>query len=462
MCGVNVEEDRPASQAESIDASWGGPGLLRAIASEIGLLDLSGLDPGGLHEIVAASRLVERSVAGLLVQAGRRADELAADGAGPGAEGTLSGAGEVAASAVRAEAARAGAAVDLPSFAAALSSGSIGTGHLDAVARALGQASDSERSELVGWGDALLDAARRLSVDSFSRHLSRAVQRIKDRVGTSREPVRSELRLWQGRDGVGRLAGSLSPEDFERISSRVAAEMAASCRRSDSSAEVADGQVAPVVLDERLAARALVDLVSGAGVSSVGRPSLTLVVDAATLLDGAHNGTVCETGGGLPVPVETARRCACDAVIRKVVLDGRRVPVDVGRRFRTATDAQWAALRSMYTGCGWFGCDRPLHWCQAHHVIEWSPPANGSTDLANLVPLCSRHHHLAHEGGWRLVLDADRALHLHQPDGTRWRTARPDRLTAGGNCPPPADNRSASHAGAVACPSPAATGWAAA
>lgn len=103
----------------------------------------------------------------------------------------------------------------------------------------------------------------------------------------------------------------------------------------------------------------------------------------------------------------------------------------VGRRSRTATDAQWAALRSMYTGCGWFCCDRPLDWCQAHHVVEWSPPANGPTDLANLIPLCSRHHHLAHEGGWRLVLDADRALHLHQPDGARWRTARPDRLTAG-------------------------------
>ncbi len=439
MCGVAVETEGRTGEAEPIDASWGGPGLLRAIAGEIGLLDLSGLDPGALHEIVAASRLVQRSVAGLLVRAAQRADELAAGGTGPGVEGTLTGAGEVAASAVRAEAARAGAASDLPSFAEALSSGSIGTGHLDAVARALGQASDSERSELVGQGDALLDAAQRLSVDSFGRHLSRALLRIKERVGTSREPVQSELRLWQGRNGVGRLVGSFSPEDYERISSRLAAEMAALCRRSDGSAEVADGVSEPVPLDERLAAQALVDLVTGAGVSSVGRPSVTLVVDATTLLDEPHLGGVCETGGGMPVPVETARRCACDAVIRKVVLDDRGVPIDVGRRFRTATDAQWAALRSMYTGCGWFGCDRPLDWCQAHHVIEWSPPANGPTDLANLVPLCSRHHHLAHEGGWRLVLDADRALHLHQPDGTRWRAARPDRLPAGRGRPSPED-----------------------
>lgn len=451
--------DRSPDKAELIDAGWGGPGLLEAIAGEIGLLDLSGLDPGDLDEIVTAARLVERAVAGLLLRAARRADDLAATGVGPGAEGLLAAAGAVSASGVRAETARAGVAGDLPAFAAALSSGSISAAHVDAVARALNQATDAERAELLDQGDALLGAAVRLSVDSFARHVSRAVQRIREQVGTSREPVESELRLWQSRNGVGRIAGSFNPEDFERISSRVAAEMAALCRESDGSAELADGAVAPVALDGCLAARALVDLVSGAGVSSVGRPSITLVVDAGTLLDGPHPGSVCETGGGAPLSVETARRCACDAVIRKVVLDERRVPIDVGRRFRTATDAQWAALRSMYTGCGWFGCDRPLDWCQAHHVVEWSPPANGATDLANLVPLCSRHHHLVHEGGWRLVLDADRLLHLHQPDGTLWRSARPDRLATGLDCPPPADSRGAGEGG---CPPPQDNGWAAA
>ena len=458
MRGALVEAEDP------IDAAWGGPGLLRAIASEIGLLDLSGLDPGELEEMVAASRLVERSVAGLLLRAAHRAEELAAHGAGPGAEGTLGGGGEVPASAVRSEAARASAAATLPSFAAALSSGSIGAAHLDAVTRALNQATDAERQELVVGAGALLDAAQRLSADSFARHVNRAMQRIRDRLGTSREPAASELRLWQGRGGVGRLAGTFAAEDYERIASRVAAEMAALCRESEGSAEVVDGVAAPVALDGHLAARALVDLVSGGGVSATGRPSITLVVEPTTLLDGPHHGSLCETGAGSPVPVETARRCACDAVIRQVVLDERRVPIDVGRRFRTATDSQWAALRAMYTGCAWFGCDRPLDWCQAHHVIEWSPPANGPTDLANLVPLCSRHHHLAHEGGWRLALDADRALHLHQPDGSRWRTARADRLGDRSRCPPPADT---THAGRPVSnadrPSAAdSAGWAAA
>jgi predicted restriction endonuclease len=41
----------------------------------------------------------------------------------------------------------------------------------------------------------------------------------------------------------------------------------------------------------------------------------------------------------------------------------------------------------------------------------------GATDLANLLPLCSRHHHLVHEGGWRLSLDHERTLTIIRPDG---------------------------------------------
>jgi hypothetical protein len=42
---------------------------------------------------------------------------------------------------------------------------------------------------------------------------------------------------------------------------------------------------------------------------------------------------------------------------------------------------------------------------------------HGSTDVDNLVPLCSRHHHLVHEGGWQLVLEPDRTLTVIRPGG---------------------------------------------
>jgi hypothetical protein len=43
----------------------------------------------------------------------------------------------------------------------------------------------------------------------------------------------------------------------------------------------------------------------------------------------------------------------------------------------------------------------------------------GATYLANLVLLCSYHHHLCHEGGWRLTRDHDGRLVFCRPDGIR-------------------------------------------
>ncbi len=54
--------------------------------------------------------------------------------------------------------------------------------------------------------------------------------------------------------------------------------------------------------------------------------------------------------------------------------------------------------------------------CQIHHVIFWR--FNGRTDISNLVPVCSKHHHLAHEGGWTLTMTPDRTVTWTRPDGT--------------------------------------------
>jgi hypothetical protein len=62
-----------------------------------------------------------------------------------------------------------------------------------------------------------------------------------------------------------------------------------------------------------------------------------------------------------------------------------------------------------------------VHWCTAHHLQPWTPvtpgAARGPTDLANLAPLCSTHHHLAHEGGWTLTRGPDGVL-TARPPGT--------------------------------------------
>ena len=37
--------------------------------------------------------------------------------------------------------------------------------------------------------------------------------------------------------------------------------------------------------------------------------------------------------------------------------------------------------------------------------------------IDNLLPLCERHHHLVHEGGWTLTMTAGRVATWSRPDG---------------------------------------------
>jgi hypothetical protein len=125
---------------------------------------------------------------------------------------------------------------------------------------------------------------------------------------------------------------------------------------------------------------------------------------------------VCETADAHPIPPAAVRRLACDADLIPVVLDGHGHTLDVGRARRTATPAQRTALRAMYRTCGHPHCTVRFGDCEIHHVTPWHP--TGRSDLDNLLPLCGQHHHLVHEGGWRLTLDPDRTIHLQRPDGT--------------------------------------------
>jgi hypothetical protein len=73
-------------------------------------------------------------------------------------------------------------------------------------------------------------------------------------------------------------------------------------------------------------------------------------------------------------------------------------------------------LRAMYRTCAHPHCDTGFDWCDIHHITPWEH--GGATDLHNLLPLCSRHHHLVHEGGWQLAMDDQRTVRFRSPDGT--------------------------------------------
>lgn len=128
------------------------------------------------------------------------------------------------------------------------------------------------------------------------------------------------------------------------------------------------------------------------------RPTILAVVSAETLIDrAAARGVV--VGDEMTISGESARRLACDAGIHRAITEGRSVTLDLGAVTRTVSDRQHLALVERDGGCRWPGCERPLGWCEAHHIEEvWRD--DGPTDLHNLALFCSEHHHLLHDRRW--------------------------------------------------------------
>ena len=108
----------------------------------------------------------------------------------------------------------------------------------------------------------------------------------------------------------------------------------------------------------------------------------------------------CGLESGAPLPVEAARRLGCDAEIIPVVeRDG--LPIDVGRKFRTAPPKLRQALEIRDRFCRFPGCAVPARHTDAHHHNQWI--LGGGTNLREMLLLCRYHHRIYHEGGYRIV-----------------------------------------------------------
>jgi hypothetical protein len=55
---------------------------------------------------------------------------------------------------------------------------------------------------------------------------------------------------------------------------------------------------------------------------------------------------------------------------------------------------------------------------QAHHIVWWRN--GGPTDLENLVLVCTFHHKLVHELGWKLRRRPDGSFAWFRPNGSRY------------------------------------------
>ena len=98
--------------------------------------------------------------------------------------------------------------------------------------------------------------------------------------------------------------------------------------------------------------------------------------------------------GGVTLSPESLRMLCCDAAVVPVVLDGAGQPLDVGRATRTIPDGLRRAVAARDRGCAHPGCDRPVSWCECHHIVPWE--CGGETKLSNLAMLCRVHHRQIH------------------------------------------------------------------
>jgi len=115
-------------------------------------------------------------------------------------------------------------------------------------------------------------------------------------------------------------------------------------------------------------------------------------------------------------------------VVRNGVILHAPGELNLGRATRLASRAQRRALRAMYSGCCVPGCSVAFDQCKIHHLRWWRH--GGPTDLANLIPICSRHHVAVHDRGWVLELGDRRELTVRMPDGTIHNTGPPRRRAA--------------------------------
>ena len=312
---------------------------------------------------------------------------------------------------------RAETLAEAPALAEALSSGAISGAHADALANATSKLTPDVRAALVDRHRDLAKRATKTTPEEFGRHCRRLADQLSGDDGLSRsERQRRETRLRHWVDevsGMYRIDGRFDVETGTKVFTALNLEIEALRANCSDSAVVGD----LATDNEHLAAHALSALLSaGHRERRPGIAEVCVHVDDRTIRDGLHELGVCEFADGTQIPVGMARRLACEAEIIPIVYGAAGEVLDVGRGQRLANRAQRRAARAMHRTCAWHGCRVAFERCHLHHIVPWH--AGGRSDLANLVPLCSRHHHRVHEGGWTIRFDTERTLHITRPDGT--------------------------------------------
>ena len=161
---------------------------------------------------------------------------------------------------------------------------------------------------------------------------------------------------------------------------------------------------------------------AGRDTATADRYQVIVSVDAAELSNDARTASdekvtptkrasiVGASMGISPLARDTARRLACDCSISAIISD-KGEPIDIGQKTRIWPKAMARAIRARDKSCVWPGCTQTRH-LHIHHIKHWVD--GGTTSVDNAATLCSHHHTLLHEGGYRIKRVANDTQHQHE------------------------------------------------
>ena len=310
-----------------------------------------------------------------------------------------------------------------PLFALALAEARITAAHVDVLANRLVGLEPEQRRMVLAHADELVAVAVRVTPDTFRRELKARVEKwvVVDAEALFERQVRAtSLRSWV--DDVTKMwsfYGEFDPATGKELHTLLQGRVETMFR--DTTPPLAPSD--PVARQQHLAALALVDLVTHGG-GSVRWESLA-VFDLSV-------DEVVDVDWGLPVeiPPSVRDRLLRDSRLECVIVANGRIlhapgKLDEGRDKRVANRAQRRALRALYRCCAVPGCGVSFDRLRMHHVVWWDH--GGLTNLDNLLPVCSKHHHAIHDHGWIVELGPNRELTITRPDGQVSTTGPPSR-----------------------------------
>jgi Domain of unknown function (DUF222)/HNH endonuclease len=144
------------------------------------------------------------------------------------------------------------------------------------------------------------------------------------------------------------------------------------------------------------------------------RATIVIHTSAEALAQGAP----AELEGGGVIDGVTVERLGCHARVQAVLEDARGNAFRLGRMAREPSSAMVRQLRYRDRDCQFPACPH-RRFTNAHHIVHWA--RGGSTDMENLVLICTYHHKLVHELGWGIKRESDGTVSWFYPDGNPYR-----------------------------------------